>query len=486
MLKSRFIDLLKSLSPEELKSFREFVRSPFHNKNSNVAKLFELLKPFYPEFNAKTLTKEKLFSKLYPGKKFNDTVMRILLSDLLRLGEEFLIISGSGKDRFGENIILLQELRDRGLEGLYLSNYRDTKKMLNGISDMRAEFFARFELEVVNVEYYLRKDKQQAVSPNIQERIENLIYFTLIELVKNVHDMIMNEKTYNAKFDFNLAYEFVKSFNFEELIGKIRVNRPKQYPILSAYYKLLMAMIEEDSDKRYDELKNSVEENMRFFGKDELTHFLHDLESCCLNRMKYNTSKYRKDTFEVYKLMLDSGTYSFGTEEMTAQRFKNIIIAAVNLNEIEWAEKFVKEYAAKVQLEYRESMYNYGNALIQFKKGEFLLSLQSLNKVKNDYIVLKLDIKSWTLKIYFELGYYEQALSYIDSYRHFLSKNKSLSDHFRERHMNYLKFVQEILKIKMEKERVDSGIILKDLKNTVNVVHKEWLNEKLNDLKIKN
>lgn len=481
MLKSRFIDVLKSFSTEELKSFRDFVRSPFHNKNSNVIKLFELIRPHYPEFNAKTLTKEKLYSKLYPGKKFNDTVIRILLSDLLRLGEEFLINTGSGKGRFGENIVLLEELRDRGLDGLYLSNYKDTAKMLGEFNDMRSEFFARFELEVVNVEYHLRKDKQQLISQNILERIENLIFFTLIELVRNVHDMIMNEKTYNAKFEFNLAYEFVKSFSFEEIIEKIRVHRPKQYPIISTYYKLLMAMIEEDKDNRYDELKESVEQNMQLFGKIEITHLLHDLESCCLNRMKYNTHKYRKDCFDVYKLMLGTGTYSFATEEMTAQRFKNILIAAINLNEIVWAEEFVSGYAEKVQPEYRESMFHYGNALVQFKKGEFQKSLQSLNRVKNDYIILKLDIKSWTLKIYFELGYYDQALSYMDSYRHFLSKNKTLSDHFRERHINYLKNVQELIRLKYKKSQREASLMIKEIINTGNIVHKEWLIEKLKE-----
>jgi hypothetical protein len=38
----------------------------------------------------------------------------------------------------------------------------------------------------------------------------------------------------------------------------------------------------------------------------------------------------------------------------------------------------------------------------------------------------------------------------------------------------------------MEKLKADPGLILNELKNTVNVVHKEWLSEKLNGLSIKN
>ena len=92
-----------------------------------------------------------------------------------------------------------------------------------------------------------------------------------------------------------------------------------------------------------------------------------------------------------------------------------------------------------------------------------------------------MDIKSWTLKNYYELEYFEQAFSLIDSYKHFLTKNKSLSDHFRERHMNFLKFSEELFKIKSRiNVKPDAGI-KKHLDNTVNIVHKEWLSEKISE-----
>jgi hypothetical protein len=183
-------------------------------------------------------------------------------------------------------------------------------------------------------------------------------------------------------------------------------------------------------------------------------------------------------------MMLDSGTYSFGTDEMTAQRFKNILIAAVNLNEIEWAEKFVNQYAEKVQIEYRESMWFYSRALISFRRKDFLQSLSDINKVKNDYFVLKMDIKSWTLKNYFELGYIEQSISYIDSYRHFLSKNNSLSEYFKERHLNFLKLTSDLLKLKSAPDFNILQRINKEFTNTNNIVHKDWIEEKIKELEL--
>jgi hypothetical protein len=243
MLKSKFIDVLKTFTRDEIKRFRDFVCSPYHNSNKNVVKVYELIRKHYPEFNSQSITKEKLFAKIYPGKKYNDTVMRILLSDLLKLGEEFLILTRSKKNPFGENLTLLEELRDRGLDSLYQTNYKDTLNILSQMNDLRTKYFCKFELEVVNVEYFLRKDKQQVISTNVLEKGENLIYFMLIEIVRNVHDLIMNERTFNAKFEFSLAFEFIKKFDFESIVEKIKKFRPEHYPIVFIYYNLLMALI---------------------------------------------------------------------------------------------------------------------------------------------------------------------------------------------------------------------------------------------------
>jgi hypothetical protein len=52
MEKSKVIDIFRTFSPDELKRFRDFVHSPFHNKNKNVIRLFEILKKYYPDFES--------------------------------------------------------------------------------------------------------------------------------------------------------------------------------------------------------------------------------------------------------------------------------------------------------------------------------------------------------------------------------------------------------------------------------------------------
>jgi hypothetical protein len=54
----KLINLLKTLTPDEMISFEKFIASPFFNSVKNHAKLFNELKKFYPAFEDSRLTPE--------------------------------------------------------------------------------------------------------------------------------------------------------------------------------------------------------------------------------------------------------------------------------------------------------------------------------------------------------------------------------------------------------------------------------------------
>ena len=86
------IIVLRTITPDELKSLKTFLSSPYFNSLSKINELFEILKKFYPEFNSDSLTSEFLFKKLYPGKIYNYSTITNLISKMQKLIEEFLVI----------------------------------------------------------------------------------------------------------------------------------------------------------------------------------------------------------------------------------------------------------------------------------------------------------------------------------------------------------------------------------------------------------
>jgi len=76
MENSQLIKLLKTFDTKEIKRFSEFISSPYFNKNKNVIKLYEVVIKAYPDFEK--ITRENIFFKLFPGKKYNGNTLRVL------------------------------------------------------------------------------------------------------------------------------------------------------------------------------------------------------------------------------------------------------------------------------------------------------------------------------------------------------------------------------------------------------------------------
>ena len=75
MKNSQIIKLLRTFDPKEIRRFSEFISSPYFNKNKNVIKLYEVIRKAYPDFEQEKFTKENVFSKIFPGKKYIMTIL---------------------------------------------------------------------------------------------------------------------------------------------------------------------------------------------------------------------------------------------------------------------------------------------------------------------------------------------------------------------------------------------------------------------------
>jgi len=122
MISGRAIELLKTFSEDEFKQFGLFLNSPFFNREKILFKFYTAVKKFHPFFDGRGFKKERIFSKLYPGKKYNDIRMRNVLSGILRRAQEFLAIISIQKDSFNLNTALMTELAERKQKKLFRKN----------------------------------------------------------------------------------------------------------------------------------------------------------------------------------------------------------------------------------------------------------------------------------------------------------------------------------------------------------------------------
>jgi hypothetical protein len=192
--------------------------------------------------------------------------------------------------------------------------------------------------------------------------------------------------------------------------------------------------------------------------------------------------KYSRMLLEVYSDQLKAGLYSESEGSPLSQNiFRNIIINALKLGEYDWTERFIKQYFPKLPAGSRENMYNFSYSLLNFEKKNFEDALNYITKVKYDTFVFKFDIKVLMLKIYHELNYTEQEISMLDTFRHFIIENASISEFIKYIHLNFIRFLHEIIKVKNGNKEINPNRLKKEIINS-SVRNKEWLLEKTAEL----
>ncbi|MBK7253196.1 MAG: hypothetical protein IPI04_04550 [Ignavibacteria bacterium] len=150
MIKSTLLELLKTFNKEELKRFEDFLRSPYYNKNSNVIKLFNVIKKYFPDLDSTKLKRESVWDELFPEKSFNYGVMKNLIFELQKLSEKFLHLLHYEENKFEQELNLLRKLNDRNLFQLFEKNLKLFKTAVNNSPIAPDHFYYKFLTEALN------------------------------------------------------------------------------------------------------------------------------------------------------------------------------------------------------------------------------------------------------------------------------------------------------------------------------------------------
>ena len=135
-MKNSLTVILKSFSENDYSKFKDFVNSPYHNKIKNAVKLLSVLKENLDEFESGIVTKEELWKKIFPGKKFNYGTMKNLLHELYKLAEKYIMY---------ENFDLVEIEK---FKHLYLGLF---ERNMFTILDLKDKYFDRYYSDEKNI-----------------------------------------------------------------------------------------------------------------------------------------------------------------------------------------------------------------------------------------------------------------------------------------------------------------------------------------------
>jgi len=473
MYQSKLIHILEHLSKSDLKKIKKFLSATDNKKKNSVLELFNHSIKKYPNFEGPHIDRNKAFSVLFKGEKFNDAQLRYVMTDLTKLLEQYLIYSEAYENESTKLDMLSRAFRSRMITKYEesLDEKIDKSLMKEGLRD-ETYFFKKFDLEQKRFTR-IETSENHTTDKSLEKVLEHLDTAYLIAKLKYSARLFNLKQVMHIEFDKHL---------FNELLPYIKSNKLKDNPLIALYYHIVMATIEPDEESHYREFKLLLPEVESLLNFEDYSHILIYARNYCARRINARHDSYIPELFDWYEKLLENKLL-FDKNGLHQFDYKNIVVLGCKLKKFKWTLEFIEEYKETIRPEHRENAYNYNLALINFHQKNYNKALKQSNLVEFTDPFYHLDVKVLMMKCYYELNEMIPLFSLIDTFKVYLQRNKSVSSANKTLYINFTKFIKKLVRIKLgSKKSLDA--ILSEMEEAKLVSNKPWLTEKIDELRV--
>lgn len=482
MKKIQLLLVLSSLDRYEFEKLGEMVYSPYFNKSKKCQELFELLKPFYPEFDDPSLTKESLFFQLYPEKEKMTSTINIKLSQLQDLAEEHLIQQALSDRFLLKKHLLLKTHLEKGLFKRFESQYKETKDRFTNIKKRNSLNF---------LEQYLIESDYRNFRRNLKGRDSTSSPTTLSYYLDSYYwiQKLKIECEIETHFDISSS----EKRNVNELL-ELSQNKEKDLLLLNEdvqkdhlcllFRNLLRCIQQPQNEEIFDEfLTLFLTTDAREVDKREYNEFFIHSINYCIDKIIEGKDEYRNKLFDLYKLVVDFELI-YENGYLNLSRVKNIVSCAAQVGELEWAISFLKAYKGTIHPEQGNSAYHFYLATIYFYKQQFDHTILELNLIETDLDKFYfLDRITLLLRCYYEGKSPIAFENNCKTFRANIKRNKKLTTKEKRSYGAFARLAFFIHQYREGFSKKTKSQLQELVHNANPISHKQWLLEKLNELK---
>lgn len=475
-MNTKLAEILNSFSSKELNELGKFLGSPYFNNNTKILQLYDILKKNVKAYSVLSLSKEKLFAKVFPGEKFSLKKLELLISGFVKKSNLFLALNFINKDDTVMKLAMIRKLREKKLTKNFNSEAGKLRKILMNKKARNIEDY--LNLSLTEQEIIISDQYKFFLSKNTsyQNSIDNLDYYFILKkltqavFILNHKNEVGSELKYELRFLREIIY-FVKQ-NITEI--------KRKHPVLYCYYLIILTLENPMRQENYAELKDYVLLNAGKIEEKLLWEILIEMENYSDSMVKVNREKYVREVFEIY-MILEKRRYFKNQSFINHFDFLNTVTTGLLLGNHRWAQKFINLYKNKLPKDFRNITLNLVNAEMEFFKKNYRSALGYLNNLNYDNYYFYLRIKVLTAKIYYEMNELEALIYVIDAMKHYLRRHEKILGRYIGNTRNFIFYINYLMKFK-QKPRNDLAVVKEKIMRRSDLISKEWVLEKIEEL----
>ena len=469
---SKLSEILSSIPQKEWRELKEYVSSPFFNKNRHLVDLLDVIYKALFYQKKEFPTKKYVWGKLFSDEPFKEQRLFILMSKLDKLCSDYINYQYFKQNDLTYQMFMLRASLSRRIPKHFKQTFKNTEDNLEKQLKKNPKY--HYHDYFLRQDYLLRVEEdfdhhQNARKRNVIGVIQSLDNYYLVTKLRylciflNRKDLLQVEE----QTEINAFLDYLDQFDLSKLV------------ILRMYQLTLLTLMNPEIEGNYHTLKALLNEHQNNLSKQEKEEFYLYLQNYLIKKLNAGKVMYR-DLFLLYQDMLENVLLIKGGS-LNLQYFKNIVTTALRLEEFEWVQKFIVENYKKLPKADQDDAFCYNMGNMYFYQQKFHEAMINLLQVKSRNLSYYLGAKSILLKSYYELGEQEALFSLTHSFGIYIRRNKIMSDSSKRNYLNMVKFFKRLSKLpKGNLKKAER--LLEKLNETSHVMEKQWLLRKIREL----
>ncbi len=478
MRHSKLYSILETFNKYEQNRLRKFLKSPYFNRDERIIALFEMLVAdvnLPAEKRSKELAKESLWQALHPEKAYDDVRFRKYCSDLLKLVESYLAQEVFERNPLLKATLLIEAVGNRKIEKLYRTVMRSANRYAASYPYRSALYYYHQYQKEKNFYDLNEAELKRAEKSNMEEIANNLDRFFLAEKLRIYCAVLNQQKLVSVEYDLLFI---------DEIIHHLEQHLDDKYadvPPVALYYQIYLATKFPHEERHYQKLKALLDQHIDAFPKKEALTIYYSAINYCIQKVIHGKAQFQRELFELYKTMLEKEIL-LANGELSPWDFKNIVLVGLRMQAYDWTERFIGDYAQFLPEQFRRNAVTYNLATLYFRKKEYDKVVEMLREVEYEEFSYNLNSKVLLMATYYEMDEIDPLHFLMESFRTYLTRHKEIPPDRRRIFHNFIRYTRKLTRIipgdlkAIEKVR-------KELEADHEVVNKDWLFEKLEELK---
>jgi len=248
--------LLKKIDVNLHGKLEDFLDSPYFNKCEQTSMLVRYILKFAPNYKSEKLSKQAYFSLLYPNGAFEDTKIEQIMSNALKLLEQFVLNQQFETDELEQQKLWTDYYCKHDMEYFFQAKIKTWKK-LNKKQNAEVQFLQNYliaysRLHYVNMQFVLKK-MQKTVKKNFEKELlltlEALQDFYLFKTMHLKCAILKQNKTSNKNIECP----------FETFIRNIAESDVIHNPLIHLHYVEALMLEDSEDEEKYHVLRKKLE-----------------------------------------------------------------------------------------------------------------------------------------------------------------------------------------------------------------------------------